>query len=334
MVNTSLKKSNRSFFLISLLLSLFVATISAQTNVVLVNDFEKGTQSWETRGERVSIKNAKDMSATGTKSLKVSGRNANWNGTQLNVTKMLSAGKTYNFSVAVKLNKGESPDDIKMTMQGGDSQYYGVAMTKADADEWTTFSGKFKPTGSDPYLLLYIEAGRDNTSFYIDDFKIEELEVEIPKQSGVLLTNDFEDMTAQNWFVNGENVQMFSSNASGSQSLKVTGRTQNWQGLALDVSPLIFKGRTYEISVSAKLLKGEAKDSLKLTMKQTPTKGEPTYTPVSAPTEVTDAEWVTLSGTYTGMTSDNNLVIYVESVGAKTSYYIDNFTLKVAEKNQ
>ena len=69
-------------------------------------------------------------------------------------------------------------------------------------------------------------------------------------------------------------------------------------------------------------------------MRQTPPKGEPTYTPISAPTEVTDEEWVTLSGTYTGMTSDNNLVIYVESAGAKTSYYIDNFTLKVVEKNQ
>ena len=321
-----------AFYLIALFL-LFAATISAQTSVVLVNDFEKGTQSWETRGERVSIKSAKDMSANGTKSMKISGRNANWNGTQLNVTKMLSAGKTYNFSAAVKLNKGEAPDDVKMTVQGGDTQYYGVAATKANADEWTTFSGNFKPTGSDPYLLLYIEAGRDNTSFYIDDFKIESREAEIPKQTGVLLTNDFEDMTAQNWFVNGENVQMFSSNASGSQSLKVTGRTQNWQGLALDISPLIFKGRTYEISVSAKLLKGEAKDSLKLTMKQTPIKGEATYTPVSSAQEVTDAEWVTLSGTYTGMTSDNNLVIYVESVGAKTSYYIDNFTLKVMEKN-
>ena len=59
-------------------------------------------KNWETRGERVSIKSAKDMSATGTKSMKISGRNANWNGTQLNVTKLLSAGKTYNFSVAVK----------------------------------------------------------------------------------------------------------------------------------------------------------------------------------------------------------------------------------------
>jgi endo-1,4-beta-xylanase len=317
--------------LFSIVLAFSVVTISAQSQVIFQSDFEKGTQSWETRGERVSIKSAKDMSATGAKSMKISGRNANWNGTQLNVTKMLSVGKTYNFTVAVKLNKGESPDDVKMTVQGGDTQYYGVAATKANADEWTTFSGKFKPSGSDPYLLIYIEAGRDNTSFYIDDFKIETLEVEIPKQSGVLLKNDFEDMTAQNWFVNGENVQMFSSNASGSQSLKVTGRTQNWQGLALDVSPLIFKGRTYEISVSAKLLKGEAKDSLKLTMKQTPTKGEPTYTPVSEAKEVTDADWVILTGTYTGMTSDNNLVIYVESAGAKTSYYIDEFTLKVSE---
>lgn len=304
----------------------------AQNEIVVQNDFEKGTQGWETRGERVSIKSAKDQAASGEKSLKISGRNANWNGTQLNVTKLLTSGKTYNFSVAVKLNKGEVPDEIKMTMQGGDSNYYGVGITKANADEWTTFSGKFKPGGNDPYLLLYIEAARDKTSFFVDDFKIELLGDDIPKQSGVLLTNDFEDLTAQNWFVRGDGVQIFSSNAAGSQSLKVTGRTKNWEGVGLDVSPLIFKGRTYQVSISVKLLKGQPKDSLKLTMLQTPPTGEPKYVEVTTPKEVSDAEWTTLTGKYTGTTSDNNLVIYIEAVGATTSFYIDNFSLKVAEK--
>lgn len=319
-------------FLVCLFLSVFLFALPcfAQSDVVLQSDFENGTQRWETRGERVSIKSDKEQAASGTKSLRVTGRSANWNGAQLNVTKILSAGKSYKFTVSVKLAKGEATDEIKMTMQRGDSQFDGVGITNANSNEWTTFSGKFKPSGGDPYLLLYIEAGRDRTSYYIDDFKIELAGDDIPPQTGTILQNDFEDMTAQNWVVQGgDGVQMFSSNAGGSQSLKVSGRTAPWHGLALDISPLFFKGRTYLISVSAKLVKGQPTDSLKLTMKQTPPKGEPTYVEVSKLTPVTDGEWVTLSGEYKVTTSDNNLLIYVEAAGATTSFYIDNFVVKI-----
>jgi Carbohydrate binding domain len=313
---------------VCLILFVFVASGFAQSEMVLQSDFENGTQNWEARGERVSIKSDKTFALSGTKSLKVAGRSANWNGAQLNLTKTLAAGKTYKFTVSVKLAKGETADDIKMTMQRGDTVFTDVGITNATANEWTTFSGKFKPSGGDLYLLLYVEALRPNTSYYIDDFKIELAGDDTPPQKGTLLQNDFEDMTAQNWFTLGDGVEMFSSNAGGSQSLKVTGRTAPWNALALDISPLIFKGRTYLISVSAKLLKGQTADSLKLTMKQTPPKGDPTYVEVSKLTPVTDGDWVTISGEYTATTTDNNLLIYVESAGATTSFYIDNFLIK------
>ncbi len=302
------------------------ANVSAQ---IVSSDFEKDTQGWEPRGA-VSISSSKDQFASGKKSLKVSGRREFWQGAQLNLTKYLKANTAYKFSLSVKLGKGEKPDDLKMTMQKGDTGYETIAAANANADGWTTLSGKFKPAGGEPYLLVYIEAARPNTSYFIDDFKIESLGDEIPAQTGEILKNDFEDMTAQNWFVRGDAVQIFSSNAAGSQSLKVTGRAKNWEGVGLDVSPLIFKGRTYDVSVAVRLLKGQAKDSLKMTMLQTPPTGAPTYMEITTPKEVTDAEWTTLSGKYTGTTSDNNLIIYIEAAGAATSFYVDNFTISVA----
>jgi opacity protein-like surface antigen len=327
MVDAVRKRWNLSVCL--MLLVLAALAVSAQSEAVLQSDFENGTQNWEARGDRVSIKNDKTQSLSGAKSLKISGRTANWNGAQINLTKTLSAANTYKFTLSVKLAKGEADDRIKMTMQRGDSAFTDVGITSATANEWTTFSGKFKPSGGDPYLLLYVEALRPNTAYSIDDFKIELAGDDTPAQSGILLHNDFEDMTAQNWFTNGDGVEMFSSNASGSQSLKITGRTAPWNALALDISPLIFKGRTYLISVSTKLVKGQPGDSLKLTMKQTPPKGDPTYVEVSKLTPVTDGDWVTLSGEYKATTTDNNLLIYVESAGATTSFYIDNFMLKM-----
>lgn len=310
------------------MLVLFLAAVVAQSEVVLQNDFEKGTDKWEPRGP-ASISTAKDQAATGAKSMRVSNRSEFWQGAQLNVTKLIQPGKSYRFTASVKLAKGEKPDDLKMTMQRGDNKYDTVAMSNVSTDEWVTLTGKFKPPGGDPYMLIYFEAIRPNTSFYVDDFKIESLGDDIPAQSGTILQNDFEDMTAQNWFVLGDNVQMFSSNAAGSQSIKVAGRTQSWHGLALDVSPIIFKGRTYEISVSVRLVKGQAPDKLKVTVKQTPPKGEAKYVEVTKSAEVTDAGWVTLTGQYTGTTNDNNLVLYVEAAGATTSFFIDNFSIKI-----
>ncbi len=324
------KSLSSSVCLILFVLVGFVVSAFAQSGSILENGFEKGVEKWESRGERVFIKSEKDQAASGAKSLKISGRSAFWQGAQLNITKLLSAATTYRFTLSVKLAKGEPADEIKMTMQRGDNQFNGVGIANADSNEWKTISGKFKPSGGDPYLLIYVEAGRANTSFYIDDFKIEIAGDDTPAQKGTILQNDFEDMTAQNWIVRGEGVQMFSSNAAGSQSLKVTGRTAPSHGLALDISPLFFKGRTYLISVSVKLVKGQQGDSLKMTMQQTPPKGAATYTPITAAAKVTDGEWVTLSGEYKVTTTDNNLLVYVEADGATTSFYIDNFVIKLA----
>lgn len=329
MFNAFRKKFNILTGLFSLMLVLSIGSVSAQSEIVLQNDFEKGTEKWESRGTgSVSIRTSKDQAHGGTKSMKVTGRSASWQGAQLNVTKLLTAGTAYKFTVSVKLNKGESPDLIKMTMQRGDNQFDGVGGATVDADNWTTISGRFKPTGGDPYLLIYIEAGRERTSFFIDDFKIETAGDEIPPQKGVILQTDFEDQTAQNWFVRGDKVEIFSSTAAGSRSLKVAGRTEKSDGVQLDISPLIFKGRTYQISVSARLVQGQPADSMKISMQETNSSGERTFTPITELTPVTAGEWVTLTGEYTGTTSDYNLVITIAAEGATTSFYIDNFVIK------
>lgn len=310
---------------------LFSTALMAQSQTIVSSDFEKGTQNWEPRGP-ASISSSKDIAASGSKSLRVSGRREFWQGAQLNVTKFLKAGKTYKFSVAVRMAKDEKPDDVKLTMQRGDNDFEGIGGISASADAWTTISGRFRASGRDQYLLVYVESARPTASFYLDDFSISPAGDEIPAQSGVLLTNDFEDMTAQNWYVNGDGVQMFSSNAGGSQSIKISGRTLSWQGPVLDVSPLIFKGRTYKFSVSLRLVKGQAEDTMTMKIKQTPAKGEATYVEIAPMTKVTDAGWVTLSGEYSASTADNNLLVYVESTGPTTAFYLDNFSISVAQK--
>jgi endo-1,4-beta-xylanase len=301
--------------------------VFGQNVEVLRTDFEKGTQKWEARGARVSIKTTKKQWANGKKSLKVSGRRENWQGTQLNITSKLEAGKTYLFTVSVKLDKGEKPDDIKMTMQGGDNKFYGVGAVSANDQEWKTFSGKFTNTRSAPYLLIYIEASRVNTSYFIDDFKIET--VGIPEQAGVILTTDFQDKTSQNWGTRGEGVEMFSAAAGTDISLLVNKRSEPWHGLAMDVSNLFFKGRTYQLKISAKLFNGNAAAGLKMTVEETAPDGTKSYVQVSPLTTVMDTRWETITGKYNAKTQDHKLILIVESAGASTAFFIDNFEVKI-----
>ncbi len=330
MVNYS-RRIDSLVFTMCFVFIISVSCIFAQNVAIIESTFEKGTDKWETRGERVSISSSKDQFSSGAKSLKISGRTANWQGGQLNITRFLQRQKAYKFTISVKLAKGEKSDVIKMTLQKGDNGFDQVSSATVSSDDWTTISGKHTFSGGDSYVLVYIEADRPNTSFFIDDFKLEDAGNDIPKQTGIILQNNFEDLTAQNWFVLGENVGMFSSNVFGGNSLKVSGRTASWHGLALDVSPLLYKSRTYQISVSARLVKGQKSDSIKITVKETPPKGEPKYTEITPYKLVNDAEWTTLSGQYAATTTDNNLIVFVEALGATTSFHIDNFVIQIPE---
>ena len=148
------------FWLLLVVQILFASAVSAQSDVVLVNNFEKDVQGWENRGA-ATISVSKDQAAGGAKSLKVSGRREFWQGAQLNVTKVLKANTTYKFTLSIRLGKGEKPDDVKMTMQKGDNGYEQIAAANAGADGWTTLSGKFKSAGGDP--CSSISKRRDRT---------------------------------------------------------------------------------------------------------------------------------------------------------------------------
>ncbi|NNF00202.1 MAG: hypothetical protein HKN25_14380 [Pyrinomonadaceae bacterium] len=313
------------FVTISLVCAVFAVSVFAQDEIIFQSDFEKGTQPWEKRG--ASIGTTKKEAAGGKKSLRVSGRRDTWQGAQLNVTKLLQKGKQYKFTVSVKLAKKQSPDEIKMTMERGNNNYSQIAAANANADGWTTISGSFSPTGSDPYLLLYLEAAGARTSYFLDDFKIEGASL-IPKQEGLLHKSDFEDFTAQDWIPFGNGVQMFSSKPLGSsRGIRIAGRSKSTDGIALDLSPKFYKDRTYKLSISVRLTKGQKPDSLRLGVQQTAPDGKKTYVEVAPYKEATDADWITLEGDYSVTTLGNNLLIVVQAKGATTSFLIDNFEL-------
>ena len=146
--------------------------------------------------------------------------------------------------------------------------------------------------------------------------------------------HDFEDGTAQGWVPRGSAVLTVTPEAAatGVNSLKVTGRTANWNGPSLDVMPTIQRDRVYQLRVSVRLTAGQltTQDTLRMTIERRvvgETSDRFDQVAASANNGVTSAGWVTLQGSYALATDVSKLILYVESGGANTEFYIDDFHL-------
>jgi endo-1,4-beta-xylanase len=146
--------------------------------------------------------------------------------------------------------------------------------------------------------------------------------------------HDFEDGTTQGWVRRGTAMLTVTNEAAatGLHSLKATGRTAPWNGPGLDVMPTVQKELLYQFRVSVRLTAGQAtlQDTLRMTIERR-VAGETSdrFDSIAAsPTNgVTSGSWVTLQGSYRLGSDVTKLILYVESVGATTEYYIDDFRI-------
>ncbi|MBP1777167.1 MAG: Endo,4-beta-xylanase, partial [candidate division NC10 bacterium] len=142
------------------LLQLAVPT-RAIAQTIVSNGWEDGTlQGWVPRGS-VTLTSTTEAFATGTRSLKTTGRTAAWNGPSLNLLPLLTPGTIYQFRISARLVAGQSATQLAMTVQ----------RTTADGtsyDRVAAYSVPFCLTG----LVLYIESASATASFYVDDFSI------------------------------------------------------------------------------------------------------------------------------------------------------------------
>jgi endo-1,4-beta-xylanase len=151
-------------------------------------------------------------------------------------------------------------------------------------------------------------------------------------QSQTIIQNDFEDGTLQNWIPRGGGVVLTNTTEAaqaGTRSLKTTGRTQGFHGPSLNIQNTLIKGATYQVTVSVRLVSGQAPTTIRVTVQRTPNGGSNQFDSVvsSANNGVTDAAWTTLNGVYSFGTDNSGLLLYVEATSATASYYIDSFSI-------
>ncbi len=157
-----------------------------QDNSGITSTFEDGsTDGWSGRGS-ATVSNSTTVAHTGSRSLYVAGRTANWQGPQINVSNKMYVGSTYNLSVWVMLQPTDGSNHVinmsLQTTQNGTTSYPSVSsypgITVPADGQWHQVSvlGYTMSSGYDPgQAYLYLQtagSATDTVSFYVDDFQL------------------------------------------------------------------------------------------------------------------------------------------------------------------
>jgi len=151
----------------------------SSSNSISSTSFEDSSDGWSPWGAPISLSSAE--AKTGSKSLFVSNRAANWHSPRIYLNDLLTVGNTYTFYVSVKLPPGASGTadlTIRSDVAGSDPVYtsfYYSPVTVSDED-WTILKADYTHSSEPDNFWFYVkgpsvvdEVGSD---FYIDDFSL------------------------------------------------------------------------------------------------------------------------------------------------------------------
>jgi endo-1,4-beta-xylanase len=305
-----------------------LAPQDTQETIVAEYGFEDGTaQGWYGRGATVTV--ISNTVHTGNYALQATDRTDGWNGPALNALNLLEVGATYEISGCIRLTDGMTTTRTNFGFEytvDGSSTYPWLGSNSATTDsEWACMTGTFEYTAEAESLTLYAEAEDPNVSFYIDDVTIVMTE---PPPLTVVATYGFEDGTTQDWYGRGATVSVISDTThTGDYALMVTGRTDGWNGPALDILSLLEVGATYEISGCIRLTDGMTATRTNFALEYTPVGEDTTYPWLGSDDTTTDSEWSCMTGTFEYTTDAETLNLYAEAEDPNVSFYIDDVTI-------
>ena len=161
---------------------------SQQDNSGITSTFEDGgLGGWSSRTGASTVTNSTAEAHGGTHSLLTTGRVANYDGPQINVSNKMYPGSEYNLSVWVMLQPTDGSNHVinmslQTTLDGNTSYpsitgYPGVTVPADGAWHQISVTGYTMANSYDPgaaflYLQTVPSSGNDLVSFYIDDFQL------------------------------------------------------------------------------------------------------------------------------------------------------------------
>ncbi|QAY69000.1 endo-1,4-beta-xylanase [Xylanimonas protaetiae] len=293
------------------------APAAAADTVVLNSDFEGSSAApWAGRGATVSL----DADAhTGAQALKVSGRTAAWNGAQLPVTTLFTAGD-YHVTGWVKLVAGQPAAKLNFgAHQAGAANEYPWVGSRVDVTDsaWVKLDGTYSVLPATPADILYVESDSATAEFLLDDVTIT-----TPSDDVVVAGATFDDQTLGTGLQQsggGAGTLTYAAQDAG-YALQVNDRANDFTGI--QTAPgLLATGTTYSISAKVRLAAGAPATQIRWVAFSND--GSDHYTWVGN-TDVTDAAWTTISGQWTVPPGSDpaKSKVYIGAGGSGTYTYL------------
>lgn len=346
---------------------------------VVFYDFENGSNGkWYNSGDgKVDI--TTDNPISGNYSLECSKRTENWNGATLDLKEVLKEGKTYDISFKIRA-KDKSEDNVIVTIYrqynildengnetGETEDYYdnynggwlegeNIVDAQINSTEAVELKGTYKLEDKSEYkelieLNIKIESNNVNLSYVIDDFSVSE------KGNSDLADNEqTTDKVKFNFESENNNFTgRISSTVNvveeefyeGNGSLKVSNRTETFDGPIINMTDYLERGETYKVSTWVKYNEGPNKKTFKLQFSNEFTDKDAQYITI-AEKSIKKGEWTLIEGEYTIPSSEslNSYSFYMETSYKETAdsdpessdydlmdFYIDEVKFAKAEKS-
>lgn len=166
------------------------------------------------------------------------------------ITNVLTITQASDFALSVKTEDDKG------------SHYNNVSRKRVTHGDWVQLSGKYthKAIGkelSTPFI--YIEGPDAGIDFYLDTVSV--IDLGQASNDNIIANDnaDFESANVSPWFKNGSAALTLEQKQvqAGNFSLKITKRTQNWQGAALRFNDGLVVGNSYLMSAWVKLVNAE-----------------------------------------------------------------------------
>ena len=156
--------------------------VQDNTNVISSSSFEAASDGWINFGN-ITVSQSTETAKTGGRSLKTSGRTANYHSPRIFLNDLLTVGETYTFYVWVKLAEGSGPvqlvvkSTVNAATETGEDQitYTNLASETATTNGWVQLKDDYTHTQNDQ-SFLYVKgpsvSNEQGVDYFIDDFSL------------------------------------------------------------------------------------------------------------------------------------------------------------------
>ncbi len=291
-------------------------------------DFEDDKLSnWTTRFNAGKLEVTDEKAHNGTKSLKASEVGDGWKGLFYDLQSLAVKDRTFTISAWVMQNSGSAR---KLTLQAETTKQTAAIYDQKEVASgvWTEFKGTFKLSAEDLGKCDFWIQGENSlgnaTEFYLDDVVIsyEGGAAATTATAETIISSDFEAGNGD-WQGRGSSIEASSeaSHNDGGKSLKLFGRTQNWQGAQYDVTSKFKAGGVYNISAWVFQKSGEDQ---KINISAQNEKGTDVQYPQVAEVSIPSGKWTQIKAEYTHNSSYDKTLLYFQAPTADLVFYLDD----------